>query len=876
MDFHIFAGLAKRLGGPALFCLLFQMNQVNADIPASLNHVKPEARIIHAANDAELVSLKGNRLAVLDSSQDQGPVNDGLRLEGLILNLNPSPRQQQALTAFNAAQLTPGSADYHHWLSPEEFASSFGVASEDLLLLKNYLLSKGFQVDETASDARSIVFGGSVAQLRNTFHTEIHQFQWKGEKHIANISDPQIPAAFADLVSGLVNLHDFYSHSSNHWKLRQNATVLNRSLPADYLDRADIFPITNYDIGGSNYLLPGDYAVIYDINPLYRSSVIGTGYTIAVLGRSNVLTTDITSFQSLAGQKSNPPNIVITNTNPGYVSGDQLESSLDLEWATGVATGATIKFVTSASTQTADGIQLSAKYAVQNNVGDVISLSYSNCEASMGLSQVIYWGSLWSQAQTQGQTVLVASGDSGAADCDADSSSTAVSGAAVNGLCSSPYSTCVGGTQFNDTVNSSQYWSGSNSSGNTTALGYIPESVWNASSNVSGGSFLYASGGGQSIYWSKPGWQVSPGVLADGVRDVPDVAMTTSLHDGYLMYMNGAEYIAGGTSAATPSLAGVMALMLQYNGGRQGNINSNLYGLNQLQVNGGYSYFHATVSGNNSVPGQTGFSANGSGYNLATGLGSVDANLLIRHWTDLSNINSANVHAALAAATEMLIPANANVTLSSSSAVISAGQTISLMAKVSGDAPSGSVEFMSGSKSLGTVTLNNGVAVLSTNGLTAGGGNALSAIYSGDANNMPNSSAVLTEIVLALPTVTVSSSASSVTSGQNVTLTATVTGSSPTGTVQFYINGQLLGSAVPLVNGVAVLSAGLNITGQDTITANYSGDSRNIANTSAGLVETVVSAQPQQVPALPLTQEMILAILLLLILIWVQRIKSYH
>ncbi|UOA08262.1 hypothetical protein [Methylobacter sp. S3L5C] len=268
-------------------------------------------------------------------------------------------------------------------------------------------------------------------------------------------------------------------------------------------------------------------------NPLYAASVKGSGVTIAVIGRSNIVPGDIATFQSFSGLPSNPIQTIINGPDPDLVNGDQMESSLDVEWASGIAPSATEKFITSASTTTADGIQLSAQYAVSNNIGDIISLSYGSCEKSISRSGVNYWSSLWQQAQTQGQTVLVSSGDSGVAGCDISSQATAVGGAGVNGLCSSPYSTCVGGTQFNNTSNPSLYWQ---SSGTVSALSYIPETVWNES-----GSNLYASGGGKSRYLSKPVWQVSPGVPVDNARYVPDVSQSASGHDGYIIYVSGSQ-----------------------------------------------------------------------------------------------------------------------------------------------------------------------------------------------------------------------------------------------------------------------------------------------------------------------------------------------
>jgi len=172
--------------------------------------------------------------------------------------------------------------------------------------------------------------------------------------------------------------------------------------------------------------------------------------------------------------------------------------------------------------------------------------------------------------------------------------------------------------------------------GMSSALSYIPEVAWNES-GWSGG--LYSTGGGASNVYSKPAWQVAPGVPADGKRDIPDVSMAGAIHDAYVIVIQNRIFYVAGTSAATPSLASVMALVLQNTGVRQGNVNPVLYSLANLQLSsGGAAVFHDITSGNNSVPGVAGYST-GPGYDLATGLGSVDAYLLVNHWNDASARN---------------------------------------------------------------------------------------------------------------------------------------------------------------------------------------------------------------------------------------------
>ncbi len=624
-------------------------------------------RILGKIDDSARIELAGHVHPALRGSRDLGEVDPALRADRLTLVLRASPQQDAALENFLRDVHDPASAQYRKWLTPQVFAQRYGVAPADLAKLQGWLKSKGFRVDEIPAGGRSIVFSGTVGQLNRAFGTSIHSYSWRGEHHLASSNNPSIPAAIAPVVRGFASLHDF-RHRPSH---------------------AGGVIAPDFTSGTSHYLAPGDYATIYDIGPVYAASVSGAGHSIAVLGRSAVVQADLDSFHQQFGLALGVPTILNNGPAPGRVGGDELESDLDLEWSSAVAPGATIKFVTSASTSLSDGIDLSAQYAVSNNVADVISLSYSSCEAAADVSggALPHYHQLWQQAAAQGMSVFVSSGDSGAANCDAAGSATATQGAAVNQLCSSPYSTCVGGSQFNaDVASPSTYWSASNAANQSSALSYIGEEVWNQSGTQAGGTALWASGGGASRYFAKPSWQYAPGVPSDGLRDVPDLALSASSHDAYLIftsqgYSQSTEVGVYGTSAATPSMAGIAALLAQKAGGRVGNINPVLYALSDQQAAGGLAVFHRITTGDNSVPGQAGYGASVSdpGFNLATGLGSVDVAQLASAWNTVSappaglSPGYALVPAALFEGSATLtLPSNMSWTASSNAAWLSA------------------------------------------------------------------------------------------------------------------------------------------------------------------------------------------------------------
>jgi subtilase family serine protease len=803
----------------------------------------PKVRVTELIDDNDRVNLPGSRNpATLDKEvSDLGLADDTLYLGKMILSLKPDTSQEAALDSFLRTVHDPASPNYGKWLTPQSFEQHFGASVKDIEAIKKWLTGNGFSIDEVPAGGRSIVFSGNVAGVRKAFKTDIHNYTRNGEAHIANATEAQIPRALSNVVGGVVSLHDFRSKP-----LHARATV-NPAYTAN---------------ATTHYLAPADFSVIYNLNPLYSQTtpIKGSGRTIAILGRSNVALADISTFRSAMNLPVNAPQIIFNGTNPGYVTGDESESDLDLEWAGAVAPAATIKLVTTASTATTDGIDTSASYAVTKNVADIISVSYGACESSMTAAGVNFYNGLWKQADAQGITVLVSSGDSGVAGCDSPTATTAAGGTGINGLCSSPYSTCVGGTQFADTANPALYWAASNTlAGQGSVLSYIPEVVWNESAS-NGGTALWATGGGASIIFTKPVWQTVAGVPADGKRDVPDVALSAAQHDGYLVYTsdttNRAQILGlmSGTSAAAPSFAGIMALVNQKTGARQGSANAKLYGLGAIQANGSSrAYFHSITSGNNSVPGQAGFAATTAAYNLATGLGSIDGNVLVTHWLDKSS----------------------SVTVSSSAPSIATGQGVTLTATVSGTSPTGTVQFMDGTANLGAlITINAGVAVLSTNLLASVGAHSISAVYSGDGTNAPSTSAALVQTVTkASSAVGIATSAPSVSYGQSVTLTATVTGSAPTGGVQFIDGVTNLDTAVTLNNGVATLTTLTLSQGSHSITATYTGDTNNLGSTSAALSQTVTAAVvvgstggDGDVPTLPEWGEIILALLLMLVM----------
>lgn len=567
--------------------------------------------------DTDLFTLRGAHTAAPEAASDDGEVSDARVLTGLSVQFKMTDAQSEDLERLLREQQSRNSPQFHKFLTPEEFGSRFGPNSSDVAQVTGWLEGEGFSNVRLARSRTFVTFDGQAQTARQAFHTAIHRYRWKGATHFANSADPQLPAALRPVVANVRGLSDFGLEP------RGAAAAVETRLTTT---------------SGSNFLTPGDFATIYNLKPLYDAGFDGAGVRIAVVGQSNIQLSDIRAFRAAAGLPPADPEIVVAGTDPGVrQDGNQMEADLDIEWAGGVAPKATVVFVVATNALQA------LFYAVDNNLAPIISTSFGTCEGNVTRTNSDSMAETFKQANAQGITVIAASGDAGAAGCDT-SNYPARRGPSVDFPASLPYVTGIGGTTL--TEGSGTYW-GPPFLG-PTALSYIPEVAWNDPPT----SKIHASGGGASTLNAKPTWQAGPGVVADGTRDVPDLALAASpSRNGYVYCTNGGctngflsatstLSIVGGTSAGSPAFAGILALVVQKLG-PQGNINPDLYVLAQSAPEA----FHDVVSGNNIVSCTAGSTGCGSGsfgysttagYDQVTGLGSVDAARLADRWTTLS------------------------------------------------------------------------------------------------------------------------------------------------------------------------------------------------------------------------------------------------
>lgn len=607
--------------------------------------------------ESGLVTLSGNTRPEAIPANDLGRVAEGFRMEHMMLLLRRTPEQERALEQLIDELHNPKSPNFHHWLTAKEFGERYGLAQRDLGKITGWLQSHGFEVNVVYPNRLLIDFSGTAAQVHEAFHTEIHHLEVNGEKHFANMSDPQIPAALAPAVAGVASLHDF-----------RPKPMIRRAAP-NFTFGACQDPKGNFV--GCYRVAPPDLATIYNLTPLFAAGYSGQGQTIVVVEDSDLFSTsDWTTFRStfgLSGYTSGslttvhpptPPTSGNPNcTDPGVTTDDN-EANADVEWSSAAAPSAAIVLASCASVTTS-GVFLAAQNLINSTTPPaIISVSFGSAESQIGAAGNLLVNTAWQQAVAEGISIFVSSGDFGAAISDGGSN-VATHGINVNGLASTPYNIAVGGTDFGDTYagTNSTYWASSSSNSPTygSALSYIPEIPWNEScasaliaNYVTGSPLTYGSTGfcnssaGQAKFlsiaggsggpsgcatgtpavsgvvggscagYAKPSWQSVFGNPADGVRDLPDVALFAASgvwNQAYVLCFsdtgNGGAACtgnpenwtnAGGTSIAAPIMAAIQSLINQATGSRAGNPNPAYYALAALEYgNSGNANCNSTL-----------------------------------------------------------------------------------------------------------------------------------------------------------------------------------------------------------------------------------------------------------------------------------------
>ncbi len=533
-------------------------------------------------------------------------------------------RHQDQLSALLKNLYDPTSASYRQFLSVKQFTDQFGPTQDQQQAVIKYLTQQGFTVTGTYPNRLMIDFSGSQLLAEQVFGVTINTYEGPaGQIFFANDRAPTLPAYIASSVTMISGLDD--ANSLYH------APLVAPTAPR--LDpNAGNCPAPGQGGGGGGGIfggsqvayIPSQFAKAYNYDGLHNAGLQGEGQTVGVFELDGYSASDVQAYAQCFGGGNVPIQNVILDGFNGQAGAGAIEVELDMEVIISMAPRLA-KLIVYEAPNTTQGYNDEWARIVSDRT-PVVSVSWGDCETNMGQQESQQENTFFQEAAAQGQTILVASGDSGSESCWQQNYNPAL---VADDPATQPYVTGVGGTNL--TLNSD----------NSRAS----ESVWN------GGFFGGAGGGGLSQYWKQPDWQTGPGTngsFANGMRQTPDVSLDADPATGYPVYCtagsscNGSSGLGGGgwltvggTSAAAPMWAAMIALANEQAAkagkGHLGFLNPLLYKLNSgahYQTN-----FHDIIppSDPNTPSSNDELGFNGGAYpvtnsfDMATGWGTFDA-----------------------------------------------------------------------------------------------------------------------------------------------------------------------------------------------------------------------------------------------------------
>jgi subtilase family serine protease len=599
------------------------------NVPAGIDTTEAP-RVTQAVDMHAMSPLTGTHLGLLSNFTSTGTVDDSTPMNHLQLVLTPSAERAAALQLLIAQLHDPDSRNFHQWLTPEQYGQFFGVVDSDIAAVTAWLTSQGFTVNGIYPSKSQIDFSGTAGLVKQAFHTQEARFKIKGENHIANTTDISVPAALQPVIAGVMGLNDIrpksqrmasrvgqFNTKTGKFKLASNASSSNAAT-------SRVTPSAIQFQGGTRGLVPFDLEQIYGVSPIQAKGLDGKGITLAVVEDNDMVAGDWTdfvttfdlarfggTFKEFQPQATGFANCTDPDANPSNTDTDDGETLLDAEWSTAMAPGANIEVAScddSDSTNFFGGVITAATNLINGSTRpNVISASFGFGETFVDTASKTAIDQMWAQADVEGISVFVSSGDSGT---NPSFNGLFIYGVGIDAsaLASSPNVTAVGGNDTADVLEgtTSKFFSATPNSVFGTALGYVPEIPWNQScgnnvaATANGFSTVLAfcksllandptgvntvtsesGSGAPSLVDRKPAWQrIVTGAERDQSRDVPDVSLFAgSFGDatfvvtctaaypctpqGQAPFSGGVE-LSGGTSLSSPMMAGIQALVDQ-------------------------------------------------------------------------------------------------------------------------------------------------------------------------------------------------------------------------------------------------------------------------------------------------------------------------
>jgi subtilase family serine protease len=509
----------------------------------------------------------------------------------------PHPRE---LNAFIAELSNTASANYHHFLTPSQYAQRFGATASTMRSLRAYLTEFGINVVSISKGHNILHASATTTEIANAFDAHVEALRLSDGILVAHLTSPAtLPRAIAHDVTAVSGLTTVQPETTNAVVSHAVAT------PSSCSSAGSSSGTTPNSLGG--YTVQ-QQANLYGLTNAWANGDTGVGQTIAIYELSQYSQSDVATYFACYGVT---PNITVTNVDGGPTSSDNAggstdESTLDVEEAQVLAPGARIEVYQ--GTQNGSGPLDVYTQIANSDTATIATTSWGICEAnSNGSAQAEQ--PIFEEMAAQGQTVIAAAGDSGSSDCVNSSQGTSTTALAVDDPASQPLVTGVGGLTVSN-------------------ISPLNESVWNDQCTQTG---CGAGGGGVSSLWSQPSWQSAPGITttpaSGGMRMVPDLSVMADPSTGFIQYYTGTNIGGcsqsctsgwggiGGTSIGAPLVSALVATAAQICGvSRLGFINPSLYAMASTG-------FNDVTTGNNDLYGVGGYNA-GPGYNMASGLGS--------------------------------------------------------------------------------------------------------------------------------------------------------------------------------------------------------------------------------------------------------------
>jgi subtilase family serine protease len=564
-------------------------------------------------------------------------------------------RNQAALEAYVASIGDSKSANFRKFITPAQFAASYGQTPAAVAQAVSFLTAQGFTVNQVHANNLLISITGTNAQLATTFGTAMHNYSLLGETYTAATGKVALPAALSGIatgVSGLSTKTAFHTHGATI----PNTGVLANDVPAVTVS-ADVPPPSG----------PGAYSVLdlaakYNVNPLYAKGLTGAGKTIGIATLASYSHSDVFAYWNQLGITTSPTRItdVLVDGGPrpqdGPTSGGAGETTLDIEQSGGIAPGANIRVYIAPNA--GNGFLDVFAQAIDENLVDVLSVSWGSPEIYNAQSDIDAFHAVFLQASAQGIPVIAAAGDAGAFDINRSYTyPDCTTLLTVDFPAADPLVVAAGGTTLPNTVQH-RYGPVTVTQERPWGWDYLRDYIVTHYGNALYYSSYYTvgAGGGVSVDYALPSYQAgltgtmtsapaqsllcaaafigAPGSayydlvdLPAGVagRNLPDLSLNADPYSGYSIYfMGGWGTGSGGTSFVAPQLNGIFTLIASGlpGSGRLGPINPQLYAAFKAQGYSAGSPFKAITTGDNE------YYKAAAHYNPGSGLGSLDVTAL--------------------------------------------------------------------------------------------------------------------------------------------------------------------------------------------------------------------------------------------------------